>query len=515
LTIAATGGSVGNADSHFQAGRRAEAAGSPACIDHYFCAATLAWPDHSLTAATDNRFSGLYRSSVQLFVEAATRFGRFDRHRGVLLSSGQLVPTSYHGFVWQPDDFSALLPVGTYDSSTLSNRHVVCGVGVPYVVLSTNPPRHRFTDSAQPFAATAVVSPAATFGGAFALQFYDPLRMNATESGLPLARDLTAPIAYAASQESDAWLENFLRPGRNDSLDGLHMREPFQPGKIPVVFVHGLASDPLAWAQLENDLRAEPTIFNRFQFWSFRYDTGDPFLTSAARLRQQLAELRQTYDPPRCDPNLSQMVLVGHSMGGLLSKMQVTYSGDAIWRSATTRTFETVVTDHETRARLAEAFFFSPSPDIKRVIYIATPHRGSVQAQRCIGRISSALVEERPESRARHAQLSRDNPGLFRPELSHRVPTSIDLLEPGSLVLQSTQCLLYGYGVSAHSIIGNDRWTIGEGPSDGVVPVSSARIAGMQSELIVDARHTQVQRHPSTVREVICILTSHAAMSGL
>jgi pimeloyl-ACP methyl ester carboxylesterase len=515
LTIAATGGIVGSAESQFQAARQAEAAGNPACIDHYFCAAMLAWPDHCASAATENQPSGLYRSSVQLFLEAAIRFGRFDRHQGVLLASGQLVPTCYHGFVWQPDDFSAFLPVGTYDSPLLSHRHVTCGVGLPYVVLSTKPPRHRFTDSAQPFAATVVISPVATFGGAYALQFYDPLRMNVTEMGLPLARDLTAPIAYAASQESDAWLENFLRPGANDSLDGLYMREPFQPGKIPVVFVHGLAADPLTWAQLENDLRAEPAIFHRFQFCFFRYDTGDPFLTSAARLRQQLAELRQTYDPMRCDPNLSQVVLVGHSMGGLVSKMQITYSSDAIWRSATTRPFETVVTDSETRARLAEAFFFSPSPDIKRVVYIATPHRGSVQAQRCIGRISSALVEERPESRARHAQLSRDNPGLFRPELSHRVPTSIDLLEPGSLVLQSTQCLPYGYGIHTHSIIGNDRWTIGEGPSDGVVPVSSARLAGVQSELIVDARHTQVQRHPNTVREIICILTSHAAMSGL
>jgi hypothetical protein len=74
--------------------------------------------------------------------------------------------------------------------------------------------------------------------------------------------------------------------------------------------------------------------------------------------------------------------------------------------------------------------------------------------------------------------------------------------------------LFYGYGVCVHSIIGNDRWTIGEGPSDGVVPVSSARIAGVQSELIVEAKHTQVQRHPNTVREVICILTNHAAMPG-
>ena len=102
------------------------------------------------------------------------------------------------------------------------------------------------------------------------------------QAPLLIARDLTAPLAYAASQENDDWVVNFLRPGHDDTLDGLHMREPFQPGKIPVVLIHGLASDPLTWLQLENDLRAQPAIFNRYQFWYFRYDTGDPFLGSAA-----------------------------------------------------------------------------------------------------------------------------------------------------------------------------------------------------------------------------------------
>jgi pimeloyl-ACP methyl ester carboxylesterase len=292
------------------------------------------------------------------------------------------------------------------------------------------------------------------------------------------------------------------------------MREPFQPGKIPIVFVHGLASDPLSWAQLENDLRAQPAIFNRYQFWFFRYDTGDPFLGSAARLRRQLAELRQTYDPARGDPNLSQTVLVGHSMGGLLSKLQVTYSGNEIWNASATQPFETIITDPTTRADLAAAFFFHPSPDIRRVIYIATPHRGSVEATRCVGRLSSALVEERPEWIARHEQLVRDNPCAFRDELQRGVPTSVDLLEPNSLILQATDRLPYGSGVALHSVIGDDRWSIGQGRSDGVVPVASARISGVQSELVIDAKHTFVQRDQRTVREVICILSHHAAMGG-
>jgi hypothetical protein len=198
-------------------------------------------------------------------------------------------------------------------------------------------------------------------------------------------------------------------------------------------------------------------------------------------------------------------------MGGLLSQMQVTYSSDIIWQAAATQPFGTIITDQTTRERLAAAFFFQPSPDIGRVIYIATPHRGSSQATRCIGRVSSALIQEPPEWSMRHEQLIRDNPCAFRDELERGIPNSVDLLEPDSLILQATERLPYRYGVALHSIIGDDRWTLSQGPSDGVVSVASARVGGVQSELVVDAKHSEVQRVPETVREVTCILSHHAA----
>ncbi len=499
------------AEAQYAAGQEAEAACNAVCVDHYFAAATQTWPHHAASVAQeDSRGSQLYRSAVRGMIDSAARLGRYDRSCGIVLASGQVVPVTYNGFLWQPADFCTFLPVGCYASQRVSRQYASGGVGVPYVVLTAQRPRQPFIQPEQPFAATAVVSPAPSLGGSFALAFYDPLRANATDTGLPLARDLTAPIAYSASHETDDWLTDFLRPERYDPLNGLHMREPFQSGKIPVVFVHGLASDPLTWAEMENELRNKPAVYSRYQFWFFRYSTGDPFLSSATRLREDLHRVRRVYDPMRMDPNLSRMVLVGHSMGGLLSKLQVTYSGETLWNSAAMQPIATLRTDPTTRAHLQNAFYFGPSPDVQRVVYIATPHRGSHDATRCVGRISSALVENRPDLVEKHQQLVRDNPCAFRSELQRKVPTSVDLLEPSSCILQATDALPYSSNVALHSVIGDVRWSPLQGRTDGVVAVSSARIGGVQSELFVDANHTEVQRDSRTVEEVACILLRHA-----
>ncbi len=111
---------------------------------------------------------------------------------------------------------------------------------------------------------------------------------------------------------------NFEQPGTDA---GLYMLRPYEPGKIPVMFVHGLVSSPRAWVQTINELQNTPGLASRYQFWMFIYPTGMPIPGSAARLREAIAKARYSLDPGRADPAFGQMVLVGHSMGGLLSKM--------------------------------------------------------------------------------------------------------------------------------------------------------------------------------------------------
>ena len=191
---------------------------------------------------------------------------------------------------------------------------------------------------------TAVLRPAP--GGAV-LEFYNPLLFDSLSVGparLRLDRDLTASLVYLKETAPHKYLQGFLDPGETDVKPKLVMMEPYQPGKIPVVFIHGLGSDPLTWADATNSLRAQGDIYRRCQFWYFRYPTGGDLMESAAALREKLLLARETCDPQHSDPALAQMVLVGHSMGGLVAQLQVTYSYDILWQHAARQPIEAVRT---------------------------------------------------------------------------------------------------------------------------------------------------------------------------
>jgi pimeloyl-ACP methyl ester carboxylesterase len=276
------------------------------------------------------------------------------------------------------------------------------------------------------------------------------------------------------------------------------------------VFVHGLLSDPMAWAEIINELRADPALDRRYQIWAFRYPTGDAVAASAARLREQLIFARDSIDPGCEDAAFDQMIVVGHSMGGLLAKMQITESYDLLWQRFATRPIDSVRATPEMRERLERTFFFSPSRSITRVVFIGTPHRGSAWSGRAIGRVSSQLVRLDEGRNQMFATFVAENEGVVRPEFRDGLPTSLDLLEPDSPFLDALLEMPISRRVWMHSIIGDACGGVVHEPSDGVVPVSSARLEGVESELYVDATHMRLHRDPATVEELKRILWEHA-----
>jgi pimeloyl-ACP methyl ester carboxylesterase len=514
---------------------RLDAEDSPAAVEAYLQAALAAWPAveamaHILISGVpsgetaiaaelpDSREAELYESAVVGLLVSAQKYGRWNPVTGlVAMTPHGMAPveTTFHGFVWSPSEFGQIVPVGHEASTALKRDYRRTGLGVPLVVVRNDAGAQRpFIEPSRQFAATALVRPVLTPAGPTArLEFYDPLRRSQVQlsSGpAPLASDISAPLARAGVNFVQDWLEPFLRPAAGGADDALTMVEPYQPGKIPVILIHGLLSDPLTWNDMINELQAQPQIISRYQIWTFRYDSGEAFFTSAAVLRRQLAQLLALYDPTGCDPAATNIVAVGHSMGGLVANLQVTYSGNTLWSAAARVPLEQVLTDPATRANLRDAFFFEPSPHIARVVYIGTPHLGSGWARRAVGSLGSALVEPAPLAMARHEQVTRDNPGVFSDEMADRFPTSVDLLEPSSPLLNATARLPYRPGVITHSIIGEGQYTATGQPTDGVVPVASARLFGAASERMVIARHAQEPRNDEVLEEVMRILNEHA-----
>ncbi len=300
---------------------------------------------------------------------------------------------------------------------------------------------------------------------------------------VPLESDLTTPLAYFLSkvpEETVALLGLLdpekllmLRPGTKEPIMGLYMVQPYEPGKIPVLLVHGLWSSPMTWMEMFNDLRSSPDIRQHYQFWFYLYPTGQPFWLSAAQLRRDLAEVRQVLDPQHREPALDQMVLVGHSMGGLVAKLQTLDSKNDYWNLASHEPFDQVRADPQTLRKLRETFFFQPNPSIRRVVTIATPHRGSPFSNQTTQYLLGKLIRL-PETLVGAKQaLFRDNPGLLFDRSLLKIETSVDSLSPDSPIFPLMLAGRRPPWVRYHNIIGTTpkgRWAASVmGDNDGVV----------------------------------------------
>src|SRR5205823_4136676 len=276
------------------------------------------------------------------------------------------------------------------------------------------------------------------------------------------------------------------------------------PNRIPVVFVHGLISTPFDWVKTINGLQADPEIRKRYQFWVFAYPTGNPVLYSALRLREELAQVDKLY------PNHKDYVLVGHSMGGLLSRIQVSKMSRTDWEQTLGRPAEQLFAGLEPASIVKKATIFNANPRIKRVVFVCTPHRGSEMASGGIGTFAIKLISLPTDlATTMKSQIPEET---LRKLNNGRLPNSVSNLAPKSpyLAVLNNEPIQTSY----HSIIGN-RGKSGPlaGSSDGVVPYWSSHLDGAKSECIVPGPHGSCQL-PQTIAELDRILRLHLGISS-
>lgn len=328
-----------------------------------------------------------------------------------------------------------------------------------------------------------------------------------------LAVDWSAPSAFywRMSDLDDFDIAKVIVPTRFAHHAGLYFATPYDPGKIPVVFVHGLASSPGTFARMHNDLMGKPWFRENYQALFFSYPTGVAWPYNAAKFRRQLREARQLAASKGPLKNWNRMVLVGHSMGGVISRASLVDPGDRFYEASYRRPVEELNVSPTTLAAIKQVRLYRPLPSPSRAIFLAAPHQGSPLADRFFSRwirsaiqLPKTLTIDLATTTLAEITKAITEGGNPRPPL-----TSIGTLTPRYKAYQAIHRSPFKPGLKYHSVIGN-RGHLGpvKDSSDGVVPYWSAHLPGARSEKIVPAYHS-LCANPETIAEVSRILELH------
>ena len=411
---------------------------------------------------------------------------------------------------WNPALYE-FAPADEFDvgGKYVTERTTRFGIGAPIVAVEREP-KNRRADFAPSRIFYSVTVVAHFEGRRCVLSFEDPLATETvTFNGrtVPLAADFTVPLAVML-QESDPKKHEFsrlLNPEKYARTAAIERLQPYDPGKTVVLVIHGLMDSQATWTPMINKLRGDPVIRKQYQFWFYSYPTGYPFPYSAAILRKELDAVEKRF------PKMKPMVVIGHSMGGCISRLMLTDSGNKLWMNIFGRQPDEVPLSPRVREYFREELFFRHRPEIGRVIFIASPLRGSNMATGLIGSLADVIIREATVS----SQASQEMLRLTRIETSELKPmrrsNSVDSLSPKSRFLNAMNTIPMTSGVPYNTIIGDRGRGDSPNSSDGVVPYWSSHMNGSESERIVPSGHSAHQ-NPQAIAEVLRILKANAPL---
>lgn len=398
---------------------------------------------------------------------------------------------------------------GTY----VTERTVRKGLGAPIVAVGREVNKNAATEFSIPrvyYGVTAVIR----FEGRRAVVgFEDPLATERVSIGgrtFPLAADFTVPIAVmlASNDPKKMELARLLRPEKYAETARIARLQPYDPNKTVVLVIHGLKDAPATWTPMLNALRGDEEIRRNYQFWFYSYPSGYPYPYSASILRRELDAIEKRF------PLRKPMVVIGHSMGGCISRLLITDTGEKLWLELFKKPRGEVQLSPESRKLFTDALIFRHRPEIGRVIFISAPLRGSDLASNWMGRIGSMLVKAPSTLRNAGSEALKLAP-FQRDELRlKRIPNSVDTLAPNNRFVKAIQTIPITPGIPYH-VISGDRGKGGNRDhtkpvmSDGIVPYWSSHMDGAQSELVVPSSHSAHQ-NPQAIAEVKRILKLHA-----
>lgn len=292
-----------------------------------------------------------------------------------------------------------------------------------------------------------------------------------------------------------------------DNKLGIYSVTPLQTNKQPLLMIHGLNSSPLIWYELTMAVLQDEELKQRYQIWHAFYPSGPPPFYNSMRLRKKLDELQAMLKARGGSNQLDEIVVVGHSMGGVISKTMVQTTDYLLWDLSFTERPEQLGYAKQELDNIKDIFIFDARPYIDKVVFIDTPHGGSETSESVVAKVASWFINLPKNFTLLMSnfilKLGADKITLPMREYLNGGggPHSVQVLSPRHPLLQGLNKLEYQRPV--YSIVGSD------GPlscqdekscsqiSDGVVPFFSAHQSKAVQEIIVPSNHNSYQSPPA------------------
>ncbi|WP_446001561.1 esterase/lipase family protein [Stenotrophomonas maltophilia] len=337
------------------------------------------------------------------------------------------------------------------------------------------------------------------------LEIHDPYQVTeVTLHGqqVPLAANFTAGYALwlARSNFSHQSLRSLFGGKGGIDTPHLYMMQPYDPNRRVLLMIHGLASSPEARVNVANELMRDDEIRQDFQVWQFYYPTNMPIAMSHDAMRHTLSEVLKHFDPSGKAQASHDMVLVGHSMGGVIARLMISSSGEHLVDTLLETAQMTPAQRELLRTKGAPVLTFLPEPEVSRVVFIATPHRGTDVAGTRLGRWIGRLVRlpltvlEDVATIANDGQIDR-NDGKHGYQMN-----SIQNLDKDDPFVRAVADLPMSPKVHYHSIIARAK---ADGPlektDDGLVPYWSSHLPHADSEKVIVSGHSVQEATPAIV----------------
>ena len=457
--------------------------------------------------------AGLYNVSTSKIVALRNQLNTTTPTNALGKSFSLRVDRSSKGNQVNPEIFDTIQSADNFKIEELRERTRQVGIGAPLVAHTVNPApeEHSHLPIGGLYQAITAILTFPTQHQA-ELSFYDVQDSDRIRLGSKehlLSADFSVPWAKQLdSDPNNRPIISMIFPQRSLQYTGLSFTEPYRNDEIPVVLVHGLASNGATWSNSLNELMANRDIRERFQFWLYQYPTGYPFIYPAKEMRAALQEIQSHYQSQAKPGTLDRMVLVGHSMGGLVSSSQIRQTNADTWSTFFRRPIDKLAISESTKEQLRSHLYLKPSGAIRRVVFVSVPHRGSTIADGWVGRLFAKLIK------LPNNLLQLNVTGILQDltdagmSMIDLAPNSITRLQYYNPLLKTLSEMPVDPRVTCHTIAGDRGLGNAPNSSDGVVSYESSHLDFAVSEKIIPAWHSS-HNHPEAIAEIRRILLEH------